>query len=125
MPELTLAPQLLCASSALQDGGLAVVFQVLEHGQAVPAFAIRHEGVVQGYLNRCAHVPAEMDWLPGRFWDAEQRYLICSMHGALYEPANGLCVSGPCRGSSLWSIRLGESGDQVCWYPSERFQPLP
>ncbi len=124
MPELNLAPQYLCEAAALLEGGDAVLFEVLEWGRSAPAFALRFDKVAVAYLNRCAHVPAEMDWQPGKFWDMDKRFIICSVHGALYDPPNGLCVSGPCRGAHLQAIQLDEKDGRVYWYPSERFQPL-
>ena len=35
--------------------------------QPARAFALRFDGRVVAYLNRCAHVPTEMDWQPGQF----------------------------------------------------------
>lgn len=126
MPELNLAPQYLCQSSDLLECGEAVTFQVLEMGpdEVVGAFAVRYDNVAVAYLNRCAHVPAEMDWQPGQFWDHDRRFIICSIHGALYDPPNGLCVSGPCHGARLLQIALQEKDGQVYWYPSKRFQPV-
>lgn len=118
------APVPLCASEDLAELGQAVCFDVEEFGRKAPAFAVRHEGQVRAFLNRCAHVPAEMDWQPGQFWDADRRYIVCSIHGALYEPTTGRCVSGPCRGARLLPIRTAEQGGQVCWYPDELIQPL-
>jgi nitrite reductase/ring-hydroxylating ferredoxin subunit len=40
----------------------------------------------------------ELDWLPGRFLDVERQVLLCSTHGAEYDPASGRCIGGPCRG---------------------------
>ncbi|KGM39261.1 hypothetical protein JY96_02395 [Aquabacterium sp. NJ1] len=124
MPELNLAPQYLCDAAALQECGDAVLFEVSEWGQNAPAFAVRFDNVALAYLNRCAHIPAEMDWQPGKFWDMDKRFIICSVHGALYDPPNGLCVSGPCHGAHLVAIEVREESGQVYWYPSERFQPL-
>jgi nitrite reductase/ring-hydroxylating ferredoxin subunit len=127
MPEPTCVPIRLCASEALRTGEAAVCFDVRDlkdGGQSVPAFATRAGQTVVAYLNRCAHVPTQMDWQPGQFWDAEKRHLICAMHGALYEPASGTCVSGPCRGARLQALALREEGGEVYWYPTERFQPL-
>lgn len=124
MPEPTSEPQHLCATSDLSERGQAVLFEVLDHGESVPAFAVRYQGVALAYLNRCAHLPAQMDWQPGQFWDLEQRYIVCAMHGALYDPPNGRCVLGPCRGAHLTAISLKEQGGQVYWYPCERFQPV-
>jgi nitrite reductase/ring-hydroxylating ferredoxin subunit len=127
MPELTdpvLAPQYLCESSALLECGDALAFDVVEFTRSVPAFALRYDYKPVAYLNRCAHVPSEMDWQPGKFWDMDKRFIICAVHGALYDPPNGLCVSGPCAGAHLLAIPLVEKDGKVYWYPSERFQPL-
>jgi len=124
MPELAPQAQPLCDSAVLIEGGDAVVFDVVEFGRTVQAFAVRFDGVVAAYLNRCAHVPVEMDWQPGKFWDADQRFIICSVHGALYEPSSGRCVAGPCVGARLHTIPLNEEGGRVYWYPSERFLPV-
>lgn len=113
----------LCDSSALADGGDAYVFDLLEYGQPVRAFVLRHDGRVVGYLNRCAHVPAEMDWQPGKFLDDSGRWILCSIHGAAYEPASGYCVAGPCVGRSLRALRVGEHAGQVHWYPEDYLRP--
>ena len=113
----------LCASEALQERSDAFVFDVMEFGRPAQAFALRHEGRAVAYVNRCAHVPAELDWQPGQFWDQDRRHIICSVHGALYDPPSGRCVAGPCVGARLHPIDLKEEGGQVYWYPSERVQP--
>ena len=123
-PELAATPVRLCASSELEEGGLAHSFQVLEGGRdTVPAFALRFEGQVVAYLNRCAHVPTEMDWQAGRFLDDQGQWIICATHGAVYDPRNGLCVAGPCASRSLVPLAVGESDGQVYWYPSPLYQP--
>jgi nitrite reductase/ring-hydroxylating ferredoxin subunit len=124
MPDLTREPQWLCESVALQECEGSVVFDVLEWGKPATAFAVRFDNLAQAYLNRCAHVPAEMDWQPGQFWDQDKRFIICSVHGALYEPSDGLCVGGPCTGAHLIRISLKEEGGQVYWYPDDQFQPV-
>jgi len=125
MPDAqNLTPQALCEADALKERGDAVTFDVLEFGRKAQAFALRFDGVAVAYVNRCAHVPAEMDWQPGQFWDLEKRFIICSVHGALYDPPNGVCVAGPCRGARLHAIQLKEEGGHVHWYPSDRIQPL-
>jgi len=82
----------LCASEQLLDRGQALVFDVLQYGQPMRAFALRYDGQVVAYLNRCVHVPTEMDWQPGEFLDMDKRWILCSIHGASYEPANGRCA---------------------------------
>jgi len=115
----------LCASTDLEESGRAVVYDVLLWGRPARAFALRFEGRVVSYLNRCAHVPTEMDWLPGVFLDAERRFILCSIHGAAYEPTNGRCVGGPCGRDRLLPIDVAERGGQVYWYPSADIRPVP
>ena len=81
----------LCQSSELQEGAEAVPFDVKYLGQTCLAFAIRFEGRVHAYLNRCSHVPMEMDYQPNRFFDSSGQYLICATHGAMYSPESGAC----------------------------------
>lgn len=118
-------PQALCASDELEDRGKAVVFDVLLWRQPARAFALRFDGRVVAYLNRCAHVPTELDWQPGEFLDMDKRWIICSIHGATYEPADGYCIAGPCRGEHLMALGIAERDGQVYWYPSPDIQPVP
>lgn len=113
----------LCTSTELAEAGDAHVFDLTEYGQPVRGFVLRFEGRVVGYLNRCAHVPAEMDWQPGKFLDDTGRWILCSIHGAAYDPATGYCVAGPCRGRSLKALQVGEQDGQVRWYPEAHLRP--
>lgn len=113
----------LGASADLIEGGRALVFDVLEFGRPVRAFALRFEGRVRAYLNRCAHVPAEMDWQPGEFLDADRRWIVCSIHGATYEPVDGRCVGGACGRGRLTALVVDELDGWVYWYPSRDIQP--
>ena len=113
----------LCASTDLANGGLAVPFDVVFAGQTCRAFAIRYQGQVHAYLNRCAHVAMEMDFQPNRFFDISGDWLICATHGALYQPQTGQCRSGPCRGG-LIKITLSEGDGVVHWHTAHNLQPL-
>ncbi|MDP1899013.1 MAG: Rieske 2Fe-2S domain-containing protein [Rubrivivax sp.] len=116
--------QRLCDARALEERGRAWVWDVLELGRPLRAFALRFDGRVRAYLNRCGHVPAEMDWQPGEFLDIDKRWILCSIHGAAYEPADGRCVGGPCGTGDLTAVRVEEREGQVYWYPSRDIQPL-
>lgn len=128
--------RLICASDDLVDGGPGVRFElaaepdtavgsdeapVLQDGRArdallevsdggapIPAFAVRYQGRVHAYLNRCGHIPVELDWQHGRFFDGGGLYLICATHGALYDPATGHCVGGRCNGRGLTPLPVTE-----------------
>jgi len=105
--------RVICASEALADGGDGVRFEVERTGARIAAFAIRYEGAVHAYLNRCAHVGVELDWMPGKFFDSEGLLLICSSHGALYDPATGECLGGPCSGGGLEKLTVEERGGAI------------
>ena len=100
--------RLICESEAVADGGRGVRFEVEYFGQPAPAFVVRYNGNVHGYLNRCAHVAMELDWQEGVFFDSDRRDLLCSTHGATYDAASGRCIGGPCNGSPLVKLRLEE-----------------
>lgn len=126
MPDAPAAEPLpLCPAADLAEGGRALVWDVLLWGQPARAFVLRYGGVLRGYVNRCAHVPVEMDWRPGDFLDADQRFIVCSIHGASYDPADGRCAGGPCGRGRLIAVAVGEVDDQACWYPSRDIRPRP
>lgn len=119
---LASAPVRLCNSEALVDSGEAVAFEVVYCGRNQRGFAIRYAGQVHGYLNRCAHVPMEMDYQANQFFDSTGHWLMCATHGAMYDPCTGRCRSGPCRGG-LIKIALTESDGVVHWHTAPQLQP--
>ncbi len=116
--------QWLCAAAELAEAGRALVFDVMVWQQPARAFVLRFDGRVVGYINRCLHVPAEMDWQPGEFLDADRRFIVCSIHGATYEPGSGRCVGGPCGRGKLMALEVHERDAQVYWYPSHDIRPV-
>jgi len=118
-------PLPLCASEALEERGKAVAFEVLQWHRPERAFVLRFDGEVHAYLNRCAHVPTEMDWQEGEFLDGDKQYIMCSIHGAVYDPKTGRCVMGMCGRMGLTKIQVEEKEGQVYWYPSRDIRPPP
>jgi nitrite reductase/ring-hydroxylating ferredoxin subunit len=106
-------PRLICASGALPGGGKGVRFVLASQGGEEKGFAVRHMDRVCGYVNRCPHLGTELDWNPGEFFDIAGVYLVCSTHGAIFDPGTGLCVAGPCRGASLEPLAMREQGGEV------------
>jgi nitrite reductase/ring-hydroxylating ferredoxin subunit len=117
----------ICGSPDLVDGGTGVRFEVTVDGQLASAFVVRHGGRVVAYLNRCAHLGLELDWIEGRFFDAERRWLICAAHGALYDPTSGACAGGACAGhGALAPLQVVERDGSVYWCPAlRRAGPAP
>lgn len=88
--------RLICQGSELVDSGDGMRFELKYRGAPTQAFAVRFRGRVFAYLNLCGHMPMELDWVQGKFFDGEGLLLVCSTHGALYEPDSGRCCGGPC-----------------------------
>jgi len=107
------AERLICASGALCDAGPGVRFEVCYFGEPTPAFVVRAAGQVYGYLNRCGHMPMELDWQPGAFFGVEGRDLVCSTHGAVYAVSDGRCLGGPCAGTPLVRLAIAERDGAV------------
>lgn len=102
------AERLICAANELVEGGIGVRFEVIQFGAPQPAFVVRYRGQPRAYLNRCAHVPVEIDWQKGEFFDGSGLYLVCTTHGALYAPESGRCVGGKCNGKGLNVLQVEE-----------------
>ena len=70
----------------------------------VDGFLINDAGNFYAYVNRCRHMTTPLDFVRDQFFSEDRRYLMCYTHGALYEPATGFCIAGPCKGESLYRL---------------------
>lgn len=117
----------VCASDELVDGGVGRRVAASFAGGDAVVFFVRYDGQAYGYLNRCAHVPMELDWAEGQFFESSGLYLMCATHGAIYAPDTGKCVGGPCRGGRLRPVRVEErdtpDGRAVFWLPDDELRP--
>lgn len=105
--------RLICAREDIEEGGRGARFEVFHAGEVLPAFVIRFGGKARAYLNRCGHIPVELDYLPGEFFDASRLYLVCATHGALHDPATGACLGGRCNGRGLIPLPVVEEVDGI------------
>lgn len=76
--------------------------------------ALRRQGTLTVFLNRCPHRGTELDWAPGAFLATDGHHLQCATHGALFDPATGQCVSGPCAGQRLERVDPALPSDDKC-----------
>jgi len=63
-------------------------------------------GDVRAYCNLCRHLPIPLDAGTGRL-----KQLVCSTHGATYDPRSGLCTRGPCAGQALHPLQVERRAD--------------
>lgn len=73
-------------------------------GSSVIAIVVNRQ--LHCYLNACPHRGTELDWNPGAFLSPDGTHLQCATHGARFDPASGLCLSGPCAGDRLERVDL-------------------
>jgi nitrite reductase/ring-hydroxylating ferredoxin subunit len=71
--------------------------------------AVRREGRVFVYRNRCPHRGMPLEWEQDRFLDNSASLIRCAVHGALFLIESGECVIGPCEGQSLTAIECEEN----------------
>ncbi len=67
-------------------------------------FAVRQGEAVTIYVNACPHLGVPLDGAPNRFLSTDGRHVVCSMHGAQFDIATGLCLQGPCAGDRLEAV---------------------
>ncbi len=103
----------LCAASLIAEGH-SKGFEV--NGQRL--FAVRKDGVVHVYENRCPHRQIPLEWLPDQFLDISGSLIQCATHGALFLIDSGECVAGPCAGQALRALHCRER-DGIIWLQSE------
>lgn len=74
---------------------------------------VKKDGQLHCYLNHCPHLGIELNFMPDQFLDADNAFIMCANHGALFEIESGSCLSGPCAGDRLTAVGLTEKADGV------------
>lgn len=115
----------LCQLDELADpGSRGFVFR---EGEAIfKGFLVRKEGQVTGFVDECPHAGWPMAGGFGtNYLTRDDRYILCTGHGALFKTDNGECIAGPCFGERLevWPIRV-EDGVVTTDEPAP-FKPPP
>ena len=96
--------QSLCRLDEIPDGGATAVDASLAGGHE--SLILLRRGIqVRGYLNVCPHAGRRLDYAPGKFL-LKNDTLICAVHGATFNQADGLCIAGPCRGEHLREVAV-------------------
>jgi len=110
-PVEPLGRQSLCRFDEIPDGGATAVDASLADGEE-SLILLRQGGEVRGYLNVCPHAGRRLDYAPGKFL-LKNDTLICAVHGATFNRADGLCVAGPCRGEHLRAVAVRVEAGEV------------
>ena len=75
--------------------------------------AVRRDGQVYAYRNRCPHRGVPLEWHADQFLDHSQSMIQCATHGALFLIESGECVAGPCAGQSLQALACREDAEGI------------
>jgi nitrite reductase/ring-hydroxylating ferredoxin subunit len=102
----------LVPRSAVPSGGVAL-FAFTRRGWALQGFVHERRGELRAWLNRCAHLPVTLDFGDGDLLNEAGDQFFCQSHGARYRTDTGLCIAGPCKGSSLHPLPLDETDGDV------------
>ncbi|MCK8783269.1 Rieske 2Fe-2S domain-containing protein [Roseomonas sp. NAR14] len=94
--------RVLCRLDEIPDGG-ARGFGAAPGG-FTGLFAVRRGERAFVFVNSCPHIGVPLEIVPDRFLDARGELIVCSVHGARFRVADGLCVAGPCLGDSLEAV---------------------
>lgn len=100
--------QFLCLSQALAEGQ-SLSLKALH----TSVFAVRKNGQVYLYRNRCPHRGVPLNWQPDDFLDDSHSLIRCASHGALFTIEDGQCVAGPCAGKELESVACIENSEGI------------
>jgi nitrite reductase/ring-hydroxylating ferredoxin subunit len=106
----------LCKAETLIEGKFREL-QANTGTETLFVIATRHAGVARAWLNVCPHQGRPLNWAPDRFLTDEHGHLVCAAHGAVFEPARGRCISGPCKNAELRAVGLTEINDKVYLTP--------
>ena len=109
---MTGSGQWRCGVDELPPGRTAI-FRLTCGERSVAGFAVNHEGRAYAYVNSCPHVGTPLDLWPNEFLAEDGRTIVCSTHGALFEPDSGFCIAGPCAGDHLAPLPVRVEGDQI------------
>jgi nitrite reductase/ring-hydroxylating ferredoxin subunit len=104
----------LCPASSVATG--RPVLARLSPTASVILLRLADNGLI-AWRNACPHMGIELDWDPRRLLTRNGRYLQCTGHGALFEPATGMCVRGPCAGESLTALPVRIQDDMILLEP--------
>jgi len=106
--ESEMASRTVRTSEIPEEGASEIWLDPADPGSSV--ILLKRGDRLHAYRNLCPHAGRFLNWAPGRFlFDAGR--LVCAAHGAVFEVADGHCVDGPCRGSSLVAVGIRDLGD--------------
>lgn len=103
---------MLCRLADIADPG-AKGFTWRDGDWLFHGFVVRRGDTVNGFIDRCPHAGMPLALFEDHYLTREKDLILCSSHGALFRPDNGLCIGGPCAGRSLWPWPVEVAGEEI------------
>jgi nitrite reductase/ring-hydroxylating ferredoxin subunit len=96
-----------CTRSEL-DSARFLIRPISFKKQPTSAIIFSFDGDAYAYVNHCMHMHRPLNCSQDDIFDETGAYLRCSMHGFIFEPKTGECLSPVCLGQRLQALRLQE-----------------
>jgi nitrite reductase/ring-hydroxylating ferredoxin subunit len=105
------------AADVLAENDFITLEVLLKSKSAAPVITevllFRFSGQAYAYINHCMHMHRPLNCQQDAVFDPERRWLRCSMHGFLFEPTTGVCISPVCEGQALQAIKVEEQNGMI------------
>ena len=111
----------ICHLDELADG-TALGFEADARGKD-RFFIVRQGQQVYGWRNACPHKGyqgAPMAWRKNAYVDKSGQWVVCSGHGARFDPVTGIGQPGPCQGQALEAITITVTADGQVYYKPDQ-----
>lgn len=79
----------------------------------IEIFVLQQAGDFFAYINSCPHTGVTLNWQQDEFFNLDNQYIQCSMHGALFRKTDGYCIHGPCAGRSLKPVTIEVTNNEL------------
>ena len=112
MAATTQGRRFLCHEQQIEEGK-ALGFDPDQRGRD-SLFVVRHNGRLFAWRNACPHrgyEGAPMAWRRHAYLNQAGTHIVCSGHGALFDPETGIGLPGPCSGRALEAITITVTPD--------------
>jgi nitrite reductase/ring-hydroxylating ferredoxin subunit len=93
----------ICSLDDIKDNN-SLGLSIRINGILKKLIIIKEETRIFVYANTCPHIGGPLDLRPGQFLSHNNKNIICSTHGALFQIKTGLCIFGPCKDKYLETI---------------------
>lgn len=107
----------ICSLDALPEGEARPFLVRNPSGRTCEIVLLRRGTGVVAYENSCPHTGMTLDGGSAEFMALDGTHLLCLMHGAEFQPEDGLCIAGPCLGDRLRPVPVRIAAGRVILLP--------